>query len=70
MPREVESKVLKPLTLLDYDNGTRACIHLDKETQGLYKQKKNPTLDKVNKRKNILKFETRKEKRKRYEYLP
>ena len=70
VPREVESKVLKPLTLLDYDNGTRARIHLDKETQGLYKQNKNPTLDTVNKRKNISKFETRKEKRKRYECLP
>ena len=68
-PREVESKVLKPLTLLDCDNGTRARIHLDKETQGLHKQSKNPTLDKVNKSKNILKFETRKEKRKRYDCL-
>ena len=32
--------------------------------QGLYKQSKNPTLDKVNKSKNISKFETRKEKKK------
>ena len=70
VPQEVESKVLKPLTLLDCDNGTWARIHLDKETQGLHKQStKNPTLDKVNKSKNILKFETRKEKRKRYNCL-
>ena len=70
VPREVESKVLKPLTLLDCDNGTRVRIHLDKETQGLYKRNKNPTLDTVNKRKNISKFETRKEKKKGYECLP
>ena len=67
--REVESKVLKPLTLLDCDNGTWARIHLDKETQGLYKRSKNPTLDTVNKRKNISKFETKKENRKGCECL-
>ena len=62
MPREEESKVLEPLTLLDCDSGTWACIHLDKETQGLYKRSKNPTLDMVNKEKNTSKFKTRNEK--------
>ena len=70
VPREVESKVLEPLTLLDCDSGTWARIHLDKETQGLYKQSKNPTLDTVNKKKNILKFKTRKEKRNGCQCLP